>query len=179
MRQDRLAEAAGIGLGPAPDPVAEAHGLRHLALVDVEDLVPVEDAETDRLAREIAQPLQLGLGRAAQIEIVPDPVRPLEQPGAEPVGLVAPVELEKPLVDQSLEDAVQRALRHAGAVEQVREARRRGGRGDEIEKLDAPRQRLHARHRPGGAGFGLLVDFQLCLRARHRSSVQRMIRLPD
>ena len=79
MRQDRLAEAAGIGLGAAADAIAEADGLRHLALVDVEDLVAVEDAETHRLAREIAQALQLGLGRAAQVEIVPDPMRPLKQ----------------------------------------------------------------------------------------------------
>jgi hypothetical protein len=65
MSQDRLAQATGIRFRSATNAIAQANRLRRFALVDVEDLVAIENAEAHRLAREVPQALQLGLGRAA------------------------------------------------------------------------------------------------------------------
>jgi hypothetical protein len=74
---------------------------------------------------------------------------------------------------------MQRALRHAGTLKQIRKPGRRSSRCDKLKKLNAPRKRLHARNRPGNADLGLIIDFQLDLHASHQSSVERMSWFPN
>ncbi len=78
MRGDGLSQGGGMQGRAAAHAVGDAHWTRGLALVDVEDLTRVEDAQPHRLAREVAQAHHLRLGRAAQVELVPHPVGQLE-----------------------------------------------------------------------------------------------------
>jgi hypothetical protein len=156
VRGDGLAERRGMDGRAAADAVGDAHRAQRLALVDVEDLAPVEHAKPHGLLRQVAQPDELGFGRAAEVELVPDPVGELERAGAEAIALVARVEPDVAFVDQRLEDAVQRALVEAGLIEQRREPRRARGRGDDVDDGKAPDKRLHPRLR-GAGGLVLLA----------------------
>ena len=94
-----------------PDLDAEAEGAAAAALVDVEDLVVVDRAQSATVSRRLlGQAIEHRGGGAAQVEGFPDPMRELEQPVAEPVGVVAVLVPDEPEQHQRVEHARERAL---------------------------------------------------------------------
>ena len=158
MRQKRLARAAGMHRLARADGVSEPDRLRSLPLVHREGLIAVADCEAHGLAGNVAQPLQLRFGRAAQIELVPDAVGHLEQAETEVIALVAFVDTDKAGFSEGRQHPVSRRAGQAGAVGDLAEAEARI-LGDDIEEGQAAPQRLRAGDLPPAVvPPGLVVD---------------------
>jgi len=132
----------GVAGGSRAHAVAQPHGLGCLALVDIEDIPRIEDAEPDRLAGEIAQAFEFGFGGAAKVELVPDAMGHLEQAEAEIVGLVALVDAQHPRLDESGKHPVGSRAGQAGAVGNFAETQASRRLGDDVEKRQATAQGL-------------------------------------
>ena len=143
--EERLAAGGAVKRRTPSDLDAEPECAAAAALVDVEHLVVLDRAERDGFAQVVGETVEEWKRGAAQIEILPDAVSELEQPVAEPVGVVAVLVSDEPKQHERVEHPRERPFAQTGRRLQVLETGWRFLFADDVEEVEALRESRRSR----------------------------------